>query len=328
MSKGRMALRHWVSRAELICKYCVLAVAGLCLVACEAPLNLAGIQHELANPIHRYDQLQAVARNGQQLVVVGGAGIVLVSPDNGRNWQRLELPSRPALIDVSVCADGRYIALDTARNLWISDSDASNWRAQAIASSEAVMALTCDQQNGIWVVGGFSTILSSDDGGVSWNEESFGDDAQLTSVQFVDGETAYITGEFGMVLKSSDGGDSWEQVEVLPGDFYSQAAHFVDAERGWAVGLNGAILHTTDGGGSWHSQDSGVNVPLYGITGVGETLYAVGENSVVLRYQAGSWQPLDHDNRGLSYLRAASGDSDSLLVAGGNGVLFSLATSG
>jgi photosystem II stability/assembly factor-like uncharacterized protein len=305
-----------------------VAVAAVCLVGCEAPLNLSGVQHELTNPLHRYDQFQAIARNDQQLVVVGGAGIVLSSGDNGQNWQRRELPSRPALIDVSLCPDGQFIALDTTRNLWISNTAATDWRAQPIATSEAVMALTCDEQNRIWVVGGFSTIWSSDDGGVSWNEDSFGDDAQLTSVQFVDSSTGYIAGEFGMVLKTVDGGASWEQAADLPGEFYSQAAHFVDARRGWAVGLNGAILHTSDGGDSWQSQDSGINLPLYGITGEGETLFAVGENSIVLRYTAGSWQVLPHDNKVLSYLRAASADSGSILVAGGNGALFSMATGG
>jgi photosystem II stability/assembly factor-like uncharacterized protein len=321
-------LQDLVIRIKQIREYCIVAVAAACLVGCEAPLNLGGVQHELTNPLHRYDQFQAIARNEQQLVVVGSAGIVLVSRDNGQHWQRQELPSRPALIDVSLCPDGQFIALDTTRNLWISNTAATDWQAQPIATSEAVMALTCDEQNRIWVVGGFSTIWSSDDGGVSWNEDSFGDDVQLTSVQFVDSSTGYIAGEFGMVLKSVDGGASWEQAAALPGEFYSQAAYFVDAKRGWAVGLNGAILHTTDGGATWQSQDSGINIPLYGITGEGETLYAVGENSVVLRYTAGSWQILPHDNKGLSYLRAASANSDSLLVAGGNGVLFSLATGG
>jgi len=321
-------LKDLVLRVEQIRKSSIAAVAAVCLVGCEAPLNLSGVKHELTNPLHRYDQFQAIARNGQQLVVVGGAGIVLSSTDNGQNWQRQELPSRPALIDVSLCPDGQFIALDTTRNLWISNAAATDWRAQPIATSEAVMALTCDEQNRIWVVGGFSTIWSSDDGGASWNEDSFGDDAQLTSVQFVDSSTGYIAGEFGMVLKTVDGGASWEQAADLPGDFYSQAAHFVDARRGWAVGLNGAILHTSDGGDSWQSQDSGINIPLYGITGEGETLFAVWENSIVLRYTAGSWQMLPHDNKVLSYLRASSADSDSLLVAGGNGVLFSLATGG
>ena len=321
-------MRQLVLRVEQLQKYCALAVAALCLVGCEAPLNLGGVERELANPVHRYDQFQAIARNEQQLVVVGGAGIVLASPDNGKSWQRQELPGRPALIDVSLCPDGQFIALDTARNLWLGDAAATGWRAQPIETAEAVMALACDPQNRVWVVGGFATILSSDDRGASWNEFSFGDDAQLTSVQFVDSSTGFVAGEFGMVLKTIDGGDNWEPVASLPGEFYSQAAHFVDAERGWAVGLNGAILHTADGGGSWQSQASGVNIPLYGITGAGETLFAVGENSVVLQYRGGAWRPLTHDNNVLSYLRAVSADADSLLVAGGNGVLFSLATGG
>ena len=311
-----------------IWKFGALLAIAIFLSGCEAPLNLAGVEQELATPIHRYDQFQAAARSDKLMVVVGEAGTVLVSGDSGQTWQRQELPGRPALIDLALCADDRFVALDTTRRVWLSADNATDWQARPIETMEAVMALTCDQQNRIWVVAGFSTILSSADGGVSWNEESFDEDAQLTSVQFLDENIAYITGEFGMVLKTSDAGANWERIADIPGEFYPQAAHFVDTERGWAVGLNGAILHTSDGGESWQSQDSGVNIPLYGITGVGETLYAVGENGFVLRYAAGTWQALPHENNILSYLRATSAGHDNLLVAGGNGVLFTLATGG
>ena len=132
----------------------------------RSPLNLAGVEQELAKPIHRYDQFQAAARNDQQWWLWGSAGAVLVSGDNGRTWQRQELPGRPALIDVALCADGRFVALDTTRRVWLSDHSATDWQAHPIETMEAVMALTCDGQNRIWVVAGFSTILSSADGGV------------------------------------------------------------------------------------------------------------------------------------------------------------------
>ncbi|MCB1676304.1 MAG: hypothetical protein KDI01_08435 [Halioglobus sp.] len=301
---------------------------ALCVAGCEAPLDLSGVQRELAQPVHRYDQLQALARNGAQVVVVGGAGVVLVSQDDGHSWQRRSLPGQPALIDVSRCPDGRYVALDMGRQLWISDSAAANWQAAPIETGEAVLALTCDTRNRIWVVGGFSTILSTADDGASWSEYSFGDDMQLTAVQFLDADTGYVTGEFGLVLKTTDGGASWEQAAVLPGDFYSQDAVFIDARRGWAVGLNGAVFHTDDGGGSWQTQDSGTNLPLYGIAAAGDTLFAVGENGIVMRYREGAWQRLPHDNSVLSYLRGVSPGSDTVLLAGGNGTLFNLAAGG
>jgi len=321
-------LQYLVLRVLQARKLCFLLVFSLGLSACEAPLNLSGVEQELAKHVHRYDQFQAVARNGQQLVVVGSAGAVLVSDDDGQNWQRQELPGRPSLIDVALCADDRYAALDTLRQVWISDAGATSWQPHAIDTEEAVMALTCDPENRLWVVGSFSTILSSEDDGESWNEDSLGEDAQLTAVQFVDADTAYITGEFGMVLKSTDAGASWERASDLPGEFYPQAAHFVDADRGWVVGLNGAIMHTADGGESWQIQDSGVNLPLYGISGTGETLFAVGENGIVLQYEAGSWKTVPHENNILSYLRASSAGNASLTVAGGNGVLLTLATNG
>jgi photosystem II stability/assembly factor-like uncharacterized protein len=309
-------------------KFCTSVAVVVCLLGCEAPLNLTGVDEELAKPIHRYDQFQAAARNDQQMVVVGGVGTVLVSGDSGQTWQRQELPGRPSLIDVALCPDGRYVALDVARNIWVSNTDAADWQAHPILTEESVLALTCDLKNQIWVVAGFMTILSSSDDGASWNEYSFYDDAQLTTIQFLDDATAYITGEFGLMLKSSDSGVNWERITDIPGEFHPQAAHFSDPNKGWVVGLNGAILHTADGGESWQSQDSGVNIPLYGITGFGENLYAVGENGFVLQYTAGAWQELPHENNILSYLRAASANHDSLLVAGGNGVLFTLATGG
>jgi len=301
---------------------------AICLSACEAPLDLSGVEQELAKPVHRYDQLQAAAHKEQQFVVVGSAGAVLVSTDNAENWQRQELPGRPSLIDVALCADGSYVALDTARQVWVSDENAGNWQPHPIETAEAVMALTCDPDNRYWVVGSFTTILSSEDGGESWDEMSYDEDAQLTAIQFVDADTAYITGEFGMVLKSVDAGVTWERVADIPGDFYPQAAYFMDTDRGWVVGLNGAIMHTADGGESWQVEGSGVSVPLYGITGVDETLYAVGENGIVLNYQAGRWETLPQEHNVLSYLRAVSCNDGRLLVAGGNGVLLPMATDG
>jgi len=319
-------LQYLVSRILQARKALPLVTVILSLTACEAPLNLSGVELELAKPVHRYDQFQAVARKGAQQVVVGSAGAVLISNDEGQTWQRQELPGRPSLIDVSLCPDGRYVTLDTLRQIWISDQNATNWQARPVETGEAVMALTCDPENRLWVVGSFSTILSSEDEGESWNEDSYGEDAQLTSIQFTDADTAYITGEFGMVLKSVDAGASWERVADLPGEFYPQAARFLDSDRGWVVGLNGAILHTPDGGESWQNQESGVNIPLYGITAAGETLFAVGENGIVLQYKAGSWATLPHKDNVLSYLRASSAGDRSLTVAGGNGVLFVLAT--
>ncbi len=306
----------------------ILAAVGVWLLGCEAPLELSGVERELQQPVHRYDQLQAAARQGEQVVVVGADGAVLVSGANSDEWQRHDIPGHPQLIDVAACPDGSYVALDTSRRLWLSENPANAWQSVAIDTTEALMDLTCDSLGRIWVVGGFSTILSSEDGGASWGEDSFGDDVQLTSVQFLDDSVGYIAGEFGMVLKTIDGGQTWEPVEVLPGDFYPQAAHFMDTERGWVVGLNGAILHTPDGGDSWESQDSGVNVPLYGVTGVGETLYAVGENGVVLRYSDGDWQALPHGKSILSYLRSVSAGADTLVVAGGNGALLTLSMGG
>ena len=308
---------------KIVFFFCITAVY-LFLAGCEAPLNLDGVEREKTQVVHRYDELQQATHSRELVVVVGSAGAVLLSDNFGKQWRRLELAGRPSLIDVDACSDDHFIALDAARKLWVSDKLASQWQQVDVATEEVVLALTCDAHNNYWVVAGFSTILSSTDGGQNWQETSQGEDVQLTSIQFVNESTGYITGEFGTVLKTVDGGDYWERIMDLPGEFYPQAALFLDAQQGWVVGLNGAIFHTADGGNSWNAQDSGTQMPFYGITSLGDQLYAVGENGQVIRYYQGAWQPLKHDQHVRSYLRAATAVDDNLVVAGGSGALFSL----
>jgi len=305
---------------------CLLVTAWL-LAGCEAPLDLAGIEHEKSQVVHRFDQLQAAAWNGQAVVAVGSGGAVVVSRDGALNWTRLDLAGRPHLIDIAACPDGTLIALDPLRRLWVSNDHGSRWEGRDIATQEEVMALTCDPLNRVWVVGGFTTILSSADTGRSWSEVSLGDDAQLTTVQFLDAESAVITGEFGMFLTSSDGGANWERTADLPNEFYPHAAYFIDRSRGWIVGLNGAVLYSEDGGLTWARQPTPIKTPLYGLARQGEQTYAVGDNGVLLRLADERWVQVEHGKPARTYLREALPlDGRGLLLVGGAGALFRIDT--
>lgn len=337
MSMGDVLSR--LSRAILMSKGDILsrlscAMLLICLLGCEAPLVLDGVETQNSKPTQRSDLLQAAATNNKVLVAVGNQGVVVTSADRGETWHRQVLEGNPFLMALSTCPDGSFVALDYGKKLWFGDAEAREWRSQEISTFETVQTLSCDPRGNLWVVGSFSSILHSTDRGVTWTESSLDEDLHFTSIQFVDENIAFLTGEFGVVARSIDGGQTWEQLQPLPDEFYPQDAFFHDQNVGWVVGLAGTILLTTDGGTSWTQQDTGTSTPLYGITKNGSKLYVVGGNGTVLQSIVNSenpgknnWSAVDHQAPIRFYLRGAAPVGDThLLVAGGAGALFVIPT--
>jgi len=318
----------WSCVTPRIVSRCLSAIVlGVILTGCEAPLDLAGVKAQLSQPTQRADLFQAAVRYQDTVVVVGGIGTIVQSFNGGISWQRTTLPGKPFLVDVTVCPDGRFYAIDKTDGVWSIQPD-GQWLRQALPDMTEPQAMTCDEANVLWVIGGFSTILHSNDDGASWGSWSLDEDIYLTTIQFVDGQNGVVSGEFGTVLLTNDGGVSWNRANDLPGSFYSQSAYFISPLEGWVVGLSGTIWKTDDGGQSWQLMSSGINTPLYGITGYGNTLVAVGDNSTILYQRVGdeSWTPLNEAAMSRTYLRGVAGlGNGRFVVAGGAGSLFTVA---
>ncbi|MCU7813989.1 MAG: hypothetical protein KZQ81_02010 [Candidatus Thiodiazotropha sp. (ex Rostrolucina anterorostrata)] len=295
------------------------------LLGCEAPLFLESVAAQQKHATHRSDMFQAAAANKDAIVVVGSMGVVLVSRDGGETWHREILAGKPFLIDAAVCPDGTFALLDVSRKLWLGNAQIGQWQAQPIDTEEALQAMTCDDRGYFWIVGGFSTILNSKDRGVSWTATSLGEDLHFTGIQVLDEMHAMTAGEFGALARSLDGGETWESLPPLEDDFYPQDVLFVSPQEGWVVGLTGTILHTQDGGQSWQREETGTEVPLYGIAMSDGFLQVVGGNGTLLRKQLapeGSWQPVDHGMPIRFYLRAVTPvEGGKVLIGGGYGAL-------
>jgi photosystem II stability/assembly factor-like uncharacterized protein len=290
------------------------------LAGCEARLDLSGVKAELARPIHRSDLFQAVVRHEDNVMVVGGMGVVLQSQDRGADWQRSTLAGKPFLVDVAACPDGVFHAIEKTAGIWTLQPD-SEWLRQELPELTEPQALACDYNDVLWVVAGYSTILHSSDSGASWEEWSLQEDLYLTTIQFIDQNHGVVTGEFGTVLLTDDAGETWTRANDLPDSFYPQSAYFSSPDTGWVVGLSGTIWQTADGAESWQLVQNGFTTPLYGITGIGNTLVAVGDNTSVLYYRMGDahWTELADTTLSRSYLRgvAALGNDDYIVAGGG-----------
>lgn len=299
----------------------IIFIAFMALTGCTHQKQDSALAAKREMSVRRTDQFQAAATNQKKAVVVGGKIIMLLDlQSNDRS--RITLPDSPALIDVTSCADGSFVALDFYRKVWIADSNAANWKPQNMSGDWRPLALTCDSQNRIWVVGSFSTIASSADHGASWQTTDFKQDAMFNTVQFVDDTHGFITGEFGTVYRTTDGGATWQAQNKIPGDFYPYSALFTNPSDGYISGLTGVILTTKDAGKTWNKLDNPSALPQFGLAKQDGDVYSVGMNGSLLKLQNQQWQAVKHGAEAAPYLRAVLPlGADRLLIAGASGAL-------
>lgn len=169
------------------------------------------------------------------------------------------------------------------------------------------------------VVGQRGHILYSDNGGRDWQQAEVPVSSDLTAVRFPTSQDGWAVGHDGVVLHSADGGIHWtrqldgRRIGQLMLDFYAanpqadnatllDAAQrmkeegadkpfldvwFRDAKEGFVVGAFNLILHTADGGLSWtpwsHRIDNPQSLHLTALAAVGDDLFIVGEQGLILR---------------------------------------------
>lgn len=320
------------------------------LAACEAPLNLTGVENERNKDVTRYDLFQSIAHMGERVAVVSSTGAVILSQDNGASWQRQSLEGRPSLIDVTACNSGDFYALDSEKRVWrLSDSDASTaW--PAIDTYGRTLSIHCAPGNQLWVSASEALLYRRDLDSDQWQEfaleeqlaaaadtaadkanadpygDEFEDDykppPQFTDIRFFDSKNGFVVGEFGTLIATEDGGDTWELRTPVPNDFYPMASAFLDTNKLWVGGLDGVVWMTSDGGTSWQRQETITSAPIYGIYAGASGVFAVGGGAKLVEYRNLAWQPLANAPAVLAFFRGVDVLADgSLLIAGSGGTL-------
>lgn len=304
-----------------------LMVVGGLLAGCTQGPDMSGIQAERTRPVKRYDISQSIAANGEVVVVGTQTGSILRSTDLGVSWSRIAL-GRASLVDISVCPDKSFVAIDHYRQVWFAGPDGANWQSVKLERPRTPLAVTCDPQGGWWVAGINSVIAGSRDQGKSWQVTDFGEDAQLTTIQFIDADDGVALGEFGMQLWTHDGGSTWQKGSALPDEFYPYAALFLDRDHAWAAGIAGQMLQTRDGGKTWQKQKNETQASLNRLFMHEGTPYGVGNGGVIARLVGESWRNVPYPDPQPMFLGGAAAlpGQSALIVGGPGGLLRTVST--
>jgi photosystem II stability/assembly factor-like uncharacterized protein len=291
------------------------------LSACSQGPDMSGIAAERERSVRRYDISQAMASNGKVVVAGTQSGVVLTSEDQGKSWKRTPL-GNTSLVDMTVCGDQGFVAIDHYHKVWSADAEGKNWKSVPLDMPRTPLAVTCDKQGGWWVVGVNAVISGSTDQGKTWKTTDLGEDTQITTIQFLDEKNGIALGEFGLTVMTDDGGATWKKGPKMPGEFYAYAALFASRNEGWVSGLAGQMLHTTDGGKSWTKQANTTQATLNRLFMHEGQPFGVGAGGVIARLEGNSWRAVPYTDPVPVFLGGgASLPGQSAIVIGGPGGL-------
>ena len=311
----------WSSGNWLPAKITLCAVQLSVVTACTQAPDMTGIAAERQRSVQRYDINQAIASNGKAVVAGTQSGVVLVSADQGKTWVRKPL-GNTSLVDMSVCGDKGFVAVDHYHKVWSADGEGNNWKSVPLEMPHTPLAVTCDKQGNWWVVGTNAVISVSTDAGKTWKTTDLAADKQITTIQFVDEKHGIALGEFGLTVFTEDGGATWKKGSKIPGDFYPLAALFANNKEGWVSGLAGQVLHTADGGKTWHTQENITHATLNRLFMNGGSPFGVGAGGIVAQLKGNSWYDVPYTDPVPVFLGGgASLPGQSAIVIGGPGGL-------
>ena len=146
-------------------------------------------------------------------------------------------------------------------------------------------------------VGQRGHIVYSDNQGGRWQQASVPVAADLTNVFFSDPRHGWAVGHDGVILHSADAGASWQRQFDGRRDPAASGQPLLDIwfdrqGRGLAVGAFGLMLRSDDGGRQWRHAEAEADNPkglhLNAIRVVGDDIYVVGEQGLLLKRSAGA----------------------------------------
>lgn len=254
-----------------------------------------------ADQLRQWDSVYSVAFPGSgKCYGVGDHGLLLVSRDGGRSWQRRHIAQRgdlswSDLYSIRFAGDGEHGWISGEGGLVLATGDGgSTWHPQSSGTTESLLHLAVVDAQTAFGAGTNGVLLRTTDGGSHWQLQTLKNQLTMFDIAFSDRRNGWAVGEFQTIIHTTDGGSTWApQIGGKRASFRLPAlfaVRFADAQHGWAAGQGGTLLRTDDGGTTWQTVTSPTAAPMYGISYADGTAYpnagqlwAVGDDGALMR---------------------------------------------
>ena len=240
---------------------------------------------------------------------------------------RSELAIRNQLIDITQ-AGNRLVAVGQRGHILYSDDAGKLWRQASVPVSADLLAVYFPNSSEGWAVGHAGVVLHSSDAGATWNKQLDGRQlgqvmldhyAKLAAAAPEDERLATLLENSKSML--DEGSDS-SFLDVW----------FENDQVGYIVGAFNLIFRTEDGGKSWQPQMEQTENPqgfhLNAINQIGQDLYIVGEQGLLLKREPNSQQFVALQTPYAGTFFGLTGKSGVLLAYGLRGNVYRSADAG
>jgi photosystem II stability/assembly factor-like uncharacterized protein len=225
-------------------------------------------------------------------LVVGAAGALLTSNDNGKTWTRTQLAqiypfSWLDLFSIRFAPDRVNGWISGEQGLILRTTDAGKtWQKQQSGVVDNLYRVApVDAQSAV-AAGVNGALLSTHNGGQTWQVSRQKNGFAFFDIAATDASNAWAIGEFETILHSSDGGKTWTAQSGGKRGNFRQPAYFTvrfrDNMHGWVTGQGATLLVTSDGGKTWQPVVSPTPSSMFGTVFTDGRFWMAGDDGVLL----------------------------------------------
>jgi len=213
--------------------------------------------------------------------IVGDAGYVLKSTDNGTSWNQVSTGFNSSFNTVNII-DTNNIILSSANSIIKTNDGGITWESLSIPNVTVNKTSFTSSLVGHAVCNA-GTILKTIDGGENWyiTESTTIYPSSFFTVYFINETLGFATREHSDMFKTTDGGENWVEISGTVDAIFD--FHFLDENFGFITGNYGATYKTNDGGNTW--------IEIFYQNGYvyGTSMYGIHFQDSNIGYATGAW---------------------------------------
>ncbi len=264
---------------------------------------------------------KAITRSGDDLIVGGSAGNILLSKDNGVTWKKTFDALGVVFVDFVTMPNGDVIAVGSDGIHKISSDHGQTWLPYSFGIAGnlySIDAKTTSDSNTGYLVGAGGTYRNYVNATGNWDTQTLGITTDLFGVEDRGNGTGWIVGADGKIFKLILSGTSWAEINSGTRETLN-AVRFVSSTKGFIVGTMGTVLKTVDGGSTWMP----VSIPgllyqtLYSLDASGDQIVIVGDKILLSSSDAGeTWQTKTFEGTQKKFFGALVKDATHIYAVG------------
>lgn len=273
LDENRIYIRKVSLCGLFLLLFLVLAAGSLQANELDSPAIL--------RPLAAKSMILDLVNPGPRIVAVGWRGHVLISEDEAKSWQQLEIPTRRMLTKVYFKDKLRGWAVGHGAVILGTEDGGKSWQLLSSAPEEErpLFDIIVNDNDG-FAIGAYAKFMTTEDGGKTWQPGEFvRQDSEDSPKNSADDEEAlpfdfhlngigrsadgifYIVAEAGYIFRSDDAGHTWRELpSPYNGSFYGVLP--LADETLLVYGLRGHIFRSEDGGQHWRQLPTGTTALL------------------------------------------------------------------